>query len=80
MSEIRNFEPVCGSSRPTPETLSNLKKEVRSFSTKLNSKVCKFCSGCHLVNICPKFLELPPETIFGGEEEQTLYQLSHGWS
>ena len=61
VSEIQNFELVGSRFRSASETFFNLKKGVRSFSTKLNRKFCKFCAGDHLINICPTFLELSPE-------------------
>ena len=64
ISVLRNFEPVGSSSRFSPETLSNPKRKILSFSTKLKRRVCTYCSGNHLMNICPTFLDLSPERRF----------------
>ena len=57
--EIKGFQRVVMLGQ-----LSSSRKIVRSFFTRLNRKSYKVCSGGHLVNICPKFLELSPERRF----------------
>ena len=72
VSEIRNFEPLGSSSRPALETLSNPKRGVRSFSTRLNWRVWVYCSGDHLMNISPKFLDISPERRFSVAKRYSL--------
>ena len=64
VSEIQNFEPGGSGSRLGPEILSNPRRGVRSFSTRLNKKFCVYCSEDHLMNICQKFLDLSPKRRF----------------
>ena len=60
ISDLRNFESVYNcNSRSAPQALRET-----VFPTRVSTEICFCCSGGHLVNICPKFLNLSPEQRF----------------